>query len=312
LDSRRTANDSYPAFMSTAAILFAVIGILFAVVQVVMAHARTRPRDAVSSLSEWAEFYRLPKIPTWLRNENADVFALKWGRIVTLLAIPGMIISGAIWWSQSGAVAPVPTRTHVLSSNELEKLKEIDEFIGDKQEYELRSIFDLDNMFYNNLGMARDALLHYEGPPTKYSSFFDGGQSFLDLRYMKREPDSEGKINYKCMAPAMCSINQSKKYVENFNKLEAYGHSVFVPESVRATVLAFADVVNKDKEYMSDIINYVAAADRESIMDFDNVKSPRLGGAVSTYSMRTQNLRGAADRVTSSISSLIKDGALSN
>jgi hypothetical protein len=194
LDWRGTGNDRYPSVMSPAAKFFAVIGILFGVAQLVMAHARTRPKDAVSSLSEWAEFYRLPKIPAWLRNKNADVVAQKWGRVVSLLSISGMIASGIVWWSESSAVAPIPIRLHVLSATELEKLKEIDEFIGDKQEYELRAIFDLDGMFYNNLGMARDSMLHYEGPPTKYSSFFDGGQSFLDLRYMQREPDSRGDL----------------------------------------------------------------------------------------------------------------------
>jgi len=46
--------------MSQGQIFFAFVGLLIAVGSLVMAHARTRPKDAASALSEWAEFYHIP------------------------------------------------------------------------------------------------------------------------------------------------------------------------------------------------------------------------------------------------------------
>jgi hypothetical protein len=52
-----------------------------------MAHARTRPREAVSALSEWAEFYGFHRIPGWLRNEQADAVAQRWARRIVVLSL---------------------------------------------------------------------------------------------------------------------------------------------------------------------------------------------------------------------------------
>jgi hypothetical protein len=126
--------------------------------------------------------------------------------VVLLLVVAGLVAQGQIRASAdssqvSNEVDQISQTVSNLEQNsgfraaQITKLEEIEDFIGDKDEAELRDMFDLSDMMFNNLGMVRDSLIH-PGKPSSYASFFHGGQAFLDLRFMKRLPDSAGKINY--------------------------------------------------------------------------------------------------------------------
>ncbi len=95
--------------MSGMQIFLTSLGLLFAAGGLVMAHARTRPKDAVSALSEWAEFYSLRSIPAWLRNKDADIVAQKWARRVIVISLLAGIIGFGVWyWSAPESIATVP------------------------------------------------------------------------------------------------------------------------------------------------------------------------------------------------------------
>jgi len=51
---------------------FWVLGPLLAIASLVMALARTPPKDAISNLPKWAEWAGLHRIPAWLRDRTAD------------------------------------------------------------------------------------------------------------------------------------------------------------------------------------------------------------------------------------------------
>jgi hypothetical protein len=64
-----------------------------------MAFTRTRPKDAVSALSEWAEFFGIRRIPEWLRDKQADSVAQKWAKIVILASLLAAVLGGVVWYS---------------------------------------------------------------------------------------------------------------------------------------------------------------------------------------------------------------------
>jgi hypothetical protein len=90
---------------------FAIVAVAFAMGNLVMAHARTRPKEAVSALSEWAEFYGVHKIPAWLRNERADAVARNWSRRVVIASILAGAFGGAVWYW-----GPVPREPNQMAA----------------------------------------------------------------------------------------------------------------------------------------------------------------------------------------------------
>ena len=64
-----------------------------------MGLAPTRPKDAVSALSEWAEFFGIRRIPEWSRDEHADSVAQTWAKIVTSTSLLAAVLGGVVWYS---------------------------------------------------------------------------------------------------------------------------------------------------------------------------------------------------------------------
>jgi hypothetical protein len=64
-----------------------------------MGLARTRPKDAVSALSEWAEFFGIRRIPEWLRDTHADSVAQHWAKIVIAISLLAALLGGVVWYS---------------------------------------------------------------------------------------------------------------------------------------------------------------------------------------------------------------------
>ena len=86
----------YSAGMSAGQIFFAIFGTCFACASFVMALARTRPKDAGSSLAEWLALIGI-SAPNWLRNPSADMTAQVWAGRIVAVSILGAILSGAVW-----------------------------------------------------------------------------------------------------------------------------------------------------------------------------------------------------------------------
>jgi hypothetical protein len=82
--------------MSGPQIFFAIFSIAIALAGLVMALARTRPKDAGSGLSEWLALIGI-RAPEWLRTPNTDAAAQNWSARVLLISILGVILSGAVW-----------------------------------------------------------------------------------------------------------------------------------------------------------------------------------------------------------------------
>ena len=82
--------------MAAPQIFLTVFGIAIGLAGLVMALARTRPKDAGSALSEWLALVGVPA-PEWLKNPNTDATAKNWAGLILLISILGAIISGAIW-----------------------------------------------------------------------------------------------------------------------------------------------------------------------------------------------------------------------
>jgi hypothetical protein len=76
-------------------------------VSALMGLARTPPDEAFSGFSKWAQRAGIHRIPSWLRDRNADVVAHKWARLaLAVLLVVGIGGASAFLFGPSRAPAP--------------------------------------------------------------------------------------------------------------------------------------------------------------------------------------------------------------
>jgi hypothetical protein len=76
-----------------------------------MGLARTRPKDAVSALSEWVEFFGIRRIPKWLRDEHADSVAQNWAKKVIVVSLLAAVLGGVGWYWTRPTPRTIPKPT---------------------------------------------------------------------------------------------------------------------------------------------------------------------------------------------------------
>jgi hypothetical protein len=76
-------------------------------VAIVMALARTPPDVAISSLSQWAEWAGVHRIPLWLRNPKADEVTFRWGKRLLIVSTAIMATSAAVYYLISPSPRPI-------------------------------------------------------------------------------------------------------------------------------------------------------------------------------------------------------------
>jgi hypothetical protein len=85
--------------MSGWQFFFAITALFVSLGSLIMGLARTRPKEAVSALSEWAEFFGIRRIPGWLRDEHADSVAQIWAKKVIATSLLAAVLGGVVWYS---------------------------------------------------------------------------------------------------------------------------------------------------------------------------------------------------------------------
>ena len=186
---------------------------------------------------------------------------------------------------------------------QLEQMREIDIFIGTKDENELRQTFDLQNMIKYNTLMAKGQLFPGSLSPKEgkeIDDFFAGGQAQIDVRYAKLT-NVNNAARYERIPGKFGLINLSKKYAESLRRLNEFVASAMIPDDAKKALSDFRDTLVADTSLIFDVINDCFQTNPNQVFQNDTYGAPFYGSVVGAYAVRFLPLRTKADAVSSAI-----------
>jgi hypothetical protein len=84
--------------MSWWQFFFAITAFFVSLGGLIMGLARTKPKEAISALSEWAAFFGFRRIPAWLSDKHADTVAERLARKVIATSLLMAVLGGVGWY----------------------------------------------------------------------------------------------------------------------------------------------------------------------------------------------------------------------
>jgi len=224
------------------------------------------------------------------------------GILVCVVTAIGLFTS---WWIRPGATDS--SATNSISGTQ-KQLEEINEFICQKSELELREEFDFPQMLKYNIKFAKRNLapqLVSSDDSAAIDQFFLNGQARLDLRYAKIK-NVNNRADVEWIRGKVGVVNTSKKYVERRKALSRLASSATLPPDVTAALRMLDDSVEKDSALMIDSLNGSLAADPRNILEDDVYGTERYGSASGAYWKKFIPLRPAADVIANTVGKALR------
>lgn len=168
-----------------------------------------------------------------------------WFRVIVgacVWSVIGVGLHEAIRWVNRRE-SPVSSKKEVppkdtLTEAQLKFLQGIDEFIGEKDEIELRNTFDFSDILKYNLRFARRNLFPASvsrAQSEDIDRFFVGGRGRIDLRYA-RVTNVNNRAEVEWLPGRIGVINTSVKHNESRHKLLQIYSSAQTPASIAAAL----------------------------------------------------------------------------
>jgi len=221
-----------------------------------------------------------------------------------IFAISGIFLVEGIRWTYRAEIAlPKPEIPASLYAAQLAELREIDAFIGNKDEMELRQTFDLPNMIRFNTLMAKGRLFVWGLTPEegkKVDEFFAGGKAQIDIRYAK-VTSVNNAAQYEPIPGKFGLMNLSKKYADNLKRLNEYVASATIPDDVKKALTDFRDTIVADTSLIFDVINGCFQENSAQVIQNDTYGAQFYGSVTGAYAGRFLALRPKADVVSAAI-----------
>jgi hypothetical protein len=201
---------------------------------------------------------------------------------------------------------PLAATTHAaLYEVQLAELREIDKFVGIKNEWQLRDTFDFIDMIKFNIRFAKNMLFPNSVPAQQLQeldAFFAGGLGILNYQHgtWARRPDG-GAANFVPFPGKVFALNQSAKQAEAVSRLHQYESSSTVPADVRERLKEFSATVDQNVTLMFEVINERTSKNKNNLLHDDDPSSDRLGVINNAYWAKFTNLEPKARAVNEAI-----------
>ena len=220
---------------------------------------------------------------------------------IALIASNAALLDAFINKPPPPPTAPAPEPPHpALFESQLAELREIEEFVGRKDENELRETFDFLRMLNSNVRLVRRSITGNAEPDV--DEVFEGGASRVKLPNVKMLPNPEGGIHsFEFIPGRVAMVNLSKRHLENERKLKRFIDSAQVPRDVVEALKKIAAAVEKNVEAMIDLLDEALQASPENFIHHDKPKETRAGWINNQYWRRFENLKPLAAEVSEAI-----------
>ena len=267
-------------------------------------------------------------LPPWLTAKAADYTFISWAIAVALIyaflvwALPAILHGNKINLDNKGGIyvgrdntgsqtvihGPVnithaPQEYSPLYEAQLEELREIDNFIGKKDETELRTTFDFPDMLKFNIRFAKAKLISgsvSNAQLAEMDAFFAGGRANINTKYAKLTPQ-EHTAFYEPIPGKFGLLNISHTHVKNFTRLTELEASSMLPTDVKTVLHTFTEAIIKNVDLMFEVINERFSANQNNLLQTDEYGSPRYGAVTTEYARKFNSLRPKAEMVSLAI-----------
>jgi len=195
----------------------------------------------------------------------------------------------------------------IFVESQFREFKEIDEFIGRKNEIELRETFDFPNMLKFNIKLARRNITPTSvkaSESEEIDAFFMGGQAMLDARYVKVQRLK--RIEVYLIPGKIGIVNISQKYIQNRGQLARYCASPLLPQEIIQALKSLDETVEKNVVLMFDSLNESLSSDPRNILDDDNTASSFWGSASALYWTHFVQLKPKSETINIAIRKALK------
>jgi hypothetical protein len=206
--------------------------------------------------------------------------------------------------SQTGNKRP----PQAILTSQIQELKQLQDFLGGKDEGELWELFDLPGISRFNIRRAKavirpDALTTQEA--AEIDAFFKDGQAMIDLHYCKISRTAGG-IQYHAIPGRLGILNISRKYVTNRQTSAKFQASAQLPASITNTVRQLDAAVAANAQLLHDVINKELAEHPDNILFDEDGNSPLFGATSGAFLDRRILLKPRQERIMSAIAAYLK------
>jgi hypothetical protein len=189
-----------------------------------------------------------------------------------------------------------PTR-EALFNAQLQEVLELQKFIGGKDEFALRELFDLRTILNGNLALNKAQLLGAKNDVEQLNITFAGGEEFWFPNAINCIQDPV-TLQTKCTPrPGRIGImKKTIKYKYNRQVLERYVSSVQIPEEILSEVKTFLSAIDTTISIMFLTINEFYSQDRNYITSFDDAGS-KYNSAIQNNVWKRIDLKSKVDKI---------------
>lgn len=246
-----------------------------------------------------------------------------WGplemKIIINALIAAIIVAALTYgldWSQKKQ-ASLESRPATAASvdpfiaGQFSEISRLEEFIGGKDEMELREIFDFPNLFSINMQMTKARLEKTEKTKTNVfdmTSYLKNGERMqfdgaIAGPNLKRTPNG---FSYDPDPNKLALIILTKKYLESKKTMIAFSGSAKLPRDVIEKVNEFNAAIQSNTSSLQIVLNQVLQESPEYFLHFDDPTSKYGGVADNRVLDQFIQLKPKADAIIQSLRTHLK------
>lgn len=280
---------------------------------------------AVGMITLTSKEIRAAKTIVWIA---ATLFIVRWGcwALVSdqpwlIKAIVGAIIGAfafgalppALKWitdkleqptSQETTAEPVKEiagHRKALSEHVIRELENLDDFIGKKDEIELRDLFDFPKIIEYNIRFYRREVFPSDVTPqesAEIDKFFSGGNAIVDVRFVNIR-NVNNRADIQKIPGKIGIINVSSKYTKSNRALSEFAASPKIPREISDTISKLIETIQNNQSQIFDVINEKFSDNKQCLkLEFEPT-SVYFGSIEGMYWKRFIDLRPKVDQINS-------------
>jgi hypothetical protein len=222
------------------------------------------------------------------------------------------------WWSVNSVLAAVQKKLsptvaekkipEPLLTAQLQEIKELEAFIGGKDEGQLWDMFDFPNMIRFNIMRAKACLSALsDAEAAQCNAFFaSGGQGHLSLDYGASISRSAGGIIFHDNPSRLNILNTSGKFVKAMETLRSFQMSTRLPTKIKEAVGQLGGAVNDNIGILHQVINEEIEKNPDHILHESDPDSPNFAGASGAFLAKRVWLEPDQKAIISAIEEYLK------
>jgi hypothetical protein len=224
-----------------------------------------------------------------------------WIRGLAAILISGVL--GLIAYFHVGKSVPEP-----LLTSQIEEIKQLEDFIGGKDETGLRELFDFPrilryDILFSKRNLAPD--LTTKEQSQEIDNIFHDGNGLIDARYSNFLRINNGGLHYEPREGCLGALNTTKKFADSKQELMQFEASPLIPIKIRISLQELDKTIEEDKTELVEVLNEKYQEDPKNIIYEDDADTPFFGVTTSAYWDRFKPLKPIVDRTLLEASSYL-------